>query len=226
MEYLSLVLPFLLSITVTDWMSLIVTVQLGVIVAFMILGRVDVTKQQEPSRNHESFIVGFRSYLQLITIAAILAVDFHVFPRRFAKTETFGTSLMDIGVGAFVFSSGLVAGPRLRNQNSKKGSFLRTIQLVVPSLVLGFSRALVTRAVNYQEHVSEYGVHWNFFMTLRLLPVLITIQQLVVPMLPSIVVGAVVLSGKFALTRLSICSLERFGGVYPACPTHITFLNE
>jgi phosphatidylinositol glycan class W len=42
-------------------------------------------------------------------------------------------------------------------------SFLRPIALV---LVLGVVRFLTLKGVNYQEHVSEYGVHWNFYFTL------------------------------------------------------------
>ena len=45
----------------------------------------------------------------LVTILAILAVDFRIFPRRFAKTETFGISLMDIGVGTFIVSSAVTS---------------------------------------------------------------------------------------------------------------------
>ena len=45
------------------------------------------------------FLTTYRSSLLFLTCFAILAVDFHIFPRYFAKTETFGWSL----VGGIIF---------------------------------------------------------------------------------------------------------------------------
>ena len=61
------------------------------------------------------FITNYRSSMLVVTAVCILGVDFPVFPRRFAKTETFGFGLMDIGVGSFIFASGLVS------QEARKG---------------------------------------------------------------------------------------------------------
>ena len=65
------------------------------------------------------FITAMRTYTNLITAIAILAVDFPVFPRRFAKTETYGTGLMDVGVGLFMLAHGITC-PEARWHQHKK----------------------------------------------------------------------------------------------------------
>ena len=216
----------------------------------------------------------------LVTCIAILAVDFRIFPRRFAKTETFGISLMDIGVGTFIVSSAITSKyargqypPRMfsdggkeenksggggggggdgsgcegtseneserrcrndidnvnhnSNQNndrvkvtnlkktinatthnssntrtdtssetsrsenedehstetkikkSKNAEFFRLLKLFIflnnknwqhfSVLLLGIGRMVVLKLFNYSENESEYGVHWNFFVTLFLI---------------------------------------------------------
>jgi phosphatidylinositol glycan class W len=79
---------------------------------------------------------------------------------------------MDVGVGSFVFSSGVVASRAYLTKQPQPmlKTMLASIRSALPILVLGFTRLLLTKGVNYQEHNSEYGLHWNFFFTLGFLP--------------------------------------------------------
>lgn len=52
---------------------------------------------------------------------------------------------------------------------------LNAIRSTLPLLALGFLRLFLTKSVNYQEHTSEYGLHWNFFFTLGFLPPFVTL---------------------------------------------------
>ncbi|ORX40674.1 GWT1-domain-containing protein [Kockovaella imperatae] len=123
-----------------------------------------------------SFLSVYRAHMMIMTVHCILAVDFPVFPRRQGKCEDFGASLMDVGVGSFVFSLGLVSARKLvGSQVSNDNIFLKISQSIwksLPTLVLGLVRVLMVKGSEYPEHVTEYGVHWNFFFTLAILPVI------------------------------------------------------
>ncbi|KAM0792964.1 hypothetical protein ACM66B_002722 [Microbotryomycetes sp. NB124-2] len=120
------------------------------------------------------FVTVYRAHMMLMTVICILAVDFKVFPRQFAKAETWGTSLMDLGVGSFVFSLGLISALPLLRTTDRQPFLKATWKVVKKSfgvIVLGIVRVIMVKGVDYPEHLSEYGTHWNFFFTLGLLPV-------------------------------------------------------
>ncbi len=56
-----------------------------------------------------SSYVFHRGYVLVVTCIAILAVDFPVFPARFAKTEVYGYGLMDMGLGLFLIANALTS---------------------------------------------------------------------------------------------------------------------
>lgn len=151
----------------------------------------------------------------MITCLAILAVDFRIFPRRFAKVENWGTSLMDLGVGSFVFSAGVVAArPILKEKLSGKYSTLSSrlytsARHSLPLIVLGLVRLWTVKGLDYAEHVSEYGVHWNFFFTLGFLPPFVAIFQWAFQLIPSFEALAFLLAAVYQLA-LEFTDLKAF----------------
>ncbi|KAF8259747.1 GWT1-domain-containing protein [Lactarius quietus] len=124
----------------------------------------------------------YRAHMMLVTILAILAVDFPVFPRSLAKCETYGVSLMDMGVGAFVFSQGITSTSEIAS----------VIVKCAPVLALGLVRVVLVKGTQYPEHVTEYGVHWNFFLTLALVPVLRVFLRPLLTTMPISLLGLLV----------------------------------
>ncbi|KNG88152.1 hypothetical protein ANOM_003363 [Aspergillus nomiae NRRL 13137] len=123
------------------------------------------SKQGAGRQQHYLFISHHRGALMMLVCLSILAVDFQVFPRSLAKVENWGISVMDLFAGSFVFSSGFISHKSSRN--AAKRSFYLTL--------CGLLRLAAMNLLNYQQHTSEYGVHWNLFFTIPALTAMVNI---------------------------------------------------
>ena len=181
-------------------------------------------KLRKPDKDHERmkllpirpFITAYRGGMMIITCLAILAVDFRIFPRRFAKVETWGTSLMDMGVGSFVFAAGLVSARPIIIQSRHIGEIISLGKLLrdslrssVPLLALGLIRLYSVKGLEYAEHVTEYGVHWNFFFTLGFLPPFVALCQPLSAMISSPALLSLLISGIYQAS-LDFTSLKSY----------------
>lgn len=165
------------------------------------------------------FITHYRGAMMVMTCVAILAVDFPVFPRRFAKVENWGTSLMDMGVGSFVFTAGVVsARSALKEASGRRPPLskrlITSFRHAIPLLILGIIRFISVKGLDYAEHVTEYGVHWNFFFTLGFLPPFAALLQTVFDLVPSYAVLSCLLAGLYELA-LDNTSLGSFIMIAP-----------
>ncbi|CZT00614.1 probable GPI-anchored wall transfer protein 1 [Rhynchosporium agropyri] len=178
------------------------------------------SKQSKPetlnSLPKRAFVTTYRGAMIVVTCIAILAVDFRIFPRRFAKVENWGTSLMDVGVGSFVFSAGIVAArPILKAQlvGEKLAPLTerisRSLRHSLPLIVLGLIRLYTVKGLDYAEHVTEYGVHWNFFFTMGFLPPFVALFQSAFEYVPSYA-GLAVALGVAYQAALEFTDLKAF----------------
>lgn len=152
----------------------------------------------------------FRVLVNVKTAISILAVDFNVFPRRYAKTEVYGTGVMDFGVGAYIFANALVC-PEARGKTiigSKMNHIAKQLMTVWPLVFLGLGRLVSLKMTGYHEHVTEYGVHWNFFFTLAIVRVVASVLLALFPVRHSWII-AVLLGGLYQLA-LETTGLKSF----------------
>ncbi len=172
-------LPSLLCFTIlADYVYIVTCTLLTIILLTLIISVVMKTKPTIsfsflttlPYPKKSPALSTSRTWVNIFTAIAILAVDFNIFPRRFAKAETYGAGLMDVGVGCYIMCHGCVA-QEARYSTKFTGrrylmSLFYSLKTLIPYVVLGLVRMASVQATDYQQHVSEYGVHWNFFFTI------------------------------------------------------------
>ncbi|CDJ46378.1 hypothetical protein, conserved [Eimeria brunetti] len=111
----------------------------------------------------------------IVTCAAILGVDFLTFPRKFCKSINSGVTLMDLGVGGIIFTSGMVSSHskgRPNKQESLVAAVGRAALHSGPLGIFGLIRLVFMSLTNLHVSETEYGLHWNFYMTLMVVFVL------------------------------------------------------
>ncbi|XP_057477048.1 uncharacterized protein At4g17910 isoform X1 [Actinidia eriantha] len=192
LDFLIIVLPMLLFLTVlSEWTSLCAVLLMLLLIFCGAAKRYGASLYLKDGVDSiRTNISSYRVCIMIVTCLCILAVDFTIFPRRYAKTETYGTSVMDLGVGSFVLANSLVS------RQARGFSILKlrnALQSTSPLIILGIARLVSTAGVDYQVHVGEYGVHWNFFFTLAAISILTSIIN--VPPLYSGILGALILVG-------------------------------
>ncbi|KAM0857409.1 hypothetical protein ACQ4PT_048488 [Festuca glaucescens] len=178
MDYLTVVLPILLIFTVLAEWAYICAFSLVIVISICTMFKRSQFHLKAPQHNLPSLRTDISSYrvsVILVTCLSILAVDFKIFPRRYAKAETYGSGIMDLGVGSFVVANALVSREARNITTMRWKASLRSIS---PLVFLGFARLISTSGVDYQVHVGEYGVHWNFFFTLAAISILTSIIRI------------------------------------------------
>ncbi|XP_052730249.1 uncharacterized protein At4g17910 isoform X3 [Vigna angularis] len=149
LDFLVIVVPMLLFFTVLANWTYIIACSLTILtLLYIAIKRSGGSSSFEGEPNSlRAYVTSYRVLVMIITILCILAVDFKIFPRRYAKTETYGTSLMDLGVGAFVLANSLVSR---QARNIASVSWKTAVVSSSPLIILGFLRLVTTTGVDYQ----------------------------------------------------------------------------
>lgn len=119
-----------------------------------------------------------KSMSMIITCVTIMAIDYpSIFPRKLSKTEDSGYSFMDSGVALVMIFSGMT-NPLVVKQDCKNPIppfFKGLMKAIASNKLVTFAASLrffLLHSINYHDHVTEWGVHWNFFVTIAFLNVM------------------------------------------------------
>ncbi|KAJ8412397.1 hypothetical protein AAFF_G00127330 [Aldrovandia affinis] len=117
---------------------------------------------------------------------------------------------MDFGVGAYILANSLVCPEARRKESyvSKISYVTKQLLSVWPLVFLGMARLISLKVTGYHEHVTEYGVHWNFFFTLAIVRVVASILLALFPVNMSWLLA--LLFGGLYQTTLEMTELKSF----------------
>ena len=118
MEFLFIMLPVQLMVTVLNQQSPHFLVMTSVAILALILHEIRKPEVWASWRQSDlltvpmttaPFISYFRAYTNIFTGLSIFAVDFAIYPPYFMKSRVYGTSLMDTGLGYYLISNAIVS---------------------------------------------------------------------------------------------------------------------
>lgn len=128
--------------------------------------RFSITIRESVQRRSHSGLFLARAHLMLMVTIAIFACDFSFFPCRFLKTKHYGISLMDVGIGSFLYHNGVASVYLPRRK------LLRSVAI---NVLLGTIRLATIRYFDYAVDITEYGRDLNFYFVLAITYVLFAI---------------------------------------------------
>ena len=115
----------------------------------------------------------------LMTCIQVMMVDYpKIFPRQHCKAEDAGYSTMDVGVSAIMFASGFCSSLIISHKAPSKprpNLLVRLYKAIFGNIVVLIGAAIrffMLHGIDYHEHVTEWGTHWNFFVTIACMNVL------------------------------------------------------
>ncbi|SBT77767.1 GPI-anchored wall transfer protein 1, putative [Plasmodium ovale] len=117
-----------------------------------------------PGTAEYEILLNMRLVNMCITYLCIFGVDFFFFPKHFAKSAYYGNTLMDLGVGACISTSAYAMSRKVFKCVKRRRKIIEIKHIILFSL--GIARFLAIKLFKYNYSLTEYGIHWNFFLTL------------------------------------------------------------
>lgn len=125
--------------------------------------RFSIRIKESVQRKSHSGLFLVRGHLILMVTVSIFACDFSFFPYKFLKTKHYGISLMDVGIGSFLYHNGMASVHLTRRK------LLRNVAI---NILLGTIRLATIRYFDYAVEITEYGKDLNFYFVLAITYVL------------------------------------------------------